>query len=161
MRMRRLLAAIVTLGALVALAVQAPALAASANRVPKGVTRISATVTYPLKTGPGSHKPVHRTLTRVASVAQVVKATDALPVAHVVGACPMLMVLGPELTVIYTNSKGATLAQVRVQVVAGNRGDSGSTVCSPIRFVSGRRSASLLGNSWVRMIGKLIGADIS
>ena len=159
--MRRLLAAIVTSALILVLALAVPALAASANRVPKGVTRISATVIYPIKTGPGAHATVRRTLTGAATVAEVVKATNALPIAHVVGACPMLMVLGPRLTVVYRNSKGTELAQAEVQVTSGNRGDSGSSVCSPIRFLSGSHSASLIGNSWVRMMGKLIGADIS
>jgi hypothetical protein len=104
---------------------------------------------------------MHRAVTRAATVAAVVRATDALSAPRIVGACPMIMVLGPELTVVYRNSRGTALAQAQVQVRAGSRGDSGSSVCFPIHFTSAGRSQSLVGNSFVRMIGRLLGANIS
>ena len=158
--MRRLLAAIVTCGLLsVALAAAAPALAA--GRLPGGIARISVTISSPLKTGSGSRKPVHVTLSRAATVAMVVKATNALRVARVHGACPMFMRVGPELSVVFRNSKGTELAAAWVAVTQGSRGDSGSSFCFPIRLVSSGRTTDLLGNGWVRMIGRLAGTAIS
>jgi hypothetical protein len=157
--MRRLLAAIVTIGVLAWLAVPATALAS--DRVPRGVTRISATLTFPLATPSGGHRTVHRTLTRAATVAEVVSATDALPVTHRHIMCPMIVRLGPVLTVIFRNARGSAVAEAQVQVVQGAHGDSGASPCFPIRFTRGRTDAALVGNGWVRMMGRLIGTAIS
>ena len=164
--MRRLLPAIVTLGLLLGLA--APAMAS--NRVPKGITKINVTLTFPSrKPGPQpnnakaltAQKPVRRTLTAAATVTQVVKATDALTVAVRHGVCPMIMRLGPELTVVFRNASGTAVATAVVEVTTGNHGTDGSTACFPIHYVSGSKSAPLLGNSGIRMMGKLIGTAIS
>ncbi len=158
--MRRLLAAVASCGALlVPLALAEPALAS--NRLPSGVARVYITVSSPLKTISGHHKPVHKLLTRAAAVAEAVDATDALPVAKLRGVCPMIMRLGPELTVVFRNSSGTELAAASVQVVDGPRGQSGSSACFPIRFTSAGRISDLLGNSWVRLMGKLAGISIS
>lgn len=132
----------------------------ASNRVPKGVTKISVTITFPLK-APATHKPVRRTLTKPATVAQVVSATDGLQAATNPGVCPMLMRLGPELTVIFRNGKGAMLAEATAQVTPGNRGNDGSSPCFPIRYTSASKGAALLGNRWIRMMGRLVGTSIS
>jgi hypothetical protein len=155
--MRRLLPAIVTVG--LALGPAVPAFAA--NHLPSGVNKISVTLTFPLKTVSGSQNTVRRTLTKAATVAEVVSATNALPTAAVRGVCPMLVVLGPELTVVFRNSSGTELAAAQVQVVQGSRGESGSSRCFPIRLISSGKDTNLLGNSWVRLIGRLIGKSIS
>ncbi|MDE3131920.1 MAG: hypothetical protein KGL16_12275 [Acidobacteriota bacterium] len=123
----------------------------------------------------GTGKSVHRILTKPATVRGVVRATDALQAARVVGACPMIMVLGPRLMVLFRGARAGggagsggtggggrpTLAQAQVQVTYGSRGSSGSSACFPIRYASGAHSATLVGNNWVRLIGRLIGTAIS
>ncbi len=151
--MRRLLPAVVTVGLLLGLASQAFA----GDRVPTGVKRINVTLTFPLK----SSKPVHRTLTRSATVQKVVGAADVLQAAHVVGACPMFIRVSPVLTVVFKGSSGRTLATTRVAVVQGSRGTSGSSACFPIQFTAGSQNLRLVGNSYVRLLGRLIGTKIS
>jgi hypothetical protein len=154
--MRRLLAPIVVAGLMLGLA--APAFAA--GRVPSGVTRISVTLTA-TPTISNTPSPKHRNFTKAKSVTQIVNATNALPVAKIRGACPMIMRLGPDLTVVFRNSSGTAVAEVTVQVVDGTKGDSGSSACFPIRFSSAGKGEALLGNSFVRMIGRLLGTAIS
>lgn len=136
-----------------------PALAS--DRVPHGVARISVTLAFPLATPSGGHRTEHRTLAREATIAEVVRATDALQVAHRHIICPMMVRLGPVLTVVFRNARGSAVAEAVVQVVTGSRGDSGSSPCFPIRFTRGRTDTALVGNSWVRMMGRLIGTAIS
>ena len=155
--MRRLLTAIACLGLMLVLA--APALAA--GRVPSGVTRVSVALTAPPASAGGSHASAHRTFTRAAKIAEIVNATDALKVATARGACPMIMVLGPHLTVVFRNSGGTIVAEETVQVVYGSKGDSGSSNCFPIHFSSGSTGQSLVGNSFIRTIGRMIGTPIS
>jgi hypothetical protein len=138
-----------------------PALALAGNRLPSGITRVYLTISFPLATGSGAHKPVHRTLTRAATVAEAVDATDALPVAKVHVMCPMFMRDGPDLTVVFKNAHGTQVAGAEVQVVPGSKGDSGSSPCFPIRFTSAGKISDLLGNGWVRMMGRLAGTSIS
>jgi hypothetical protein len=140
------------------LGLAAPAFAA--NRVPRGVTRVSVTLTFAPQTS-GSRKPEQRTYTKAKTVNDVVNATDALALAKIRGVCPMIMRLGPDLTVVFKNSSGTELAEETVQVVDGTKGDSGSSACFPIRFSSAGKGESLLGNSFVRMMGRLLGTAIS
>jgi hypothetical protein len=154
--MRRLLAPIVCVGLMLTFA--APAFAS--NRVPSGVTRVSVMLTF-TPTSSGTRGPERRTFTKAASVAQVVNATNALATAKIHGACPMIMRLGPELTVTFRNSNGTELAEETVQVVGGTKGDSGSSACFPIRFTSAGKGQSLLGNGFVRMMGRMLGTAIS
>ena len=114
-------------------------------------------MTLPLK----SSKPVHRTLTKSATVQKVVGAADILHAARVVGACPMFIRVGPELTVVFKGASGKTLAQTRVAVVQGSRGTSGTSACFPIQFTAGSQNLRLVGNSYVRLLGRLIGTKIS
>jgi hypothetical protein len=140
------------------LVLAAPAYAA--GRVPSGVTRVSVTLTFE-PTSSNTRSPERRTFTRASSVTQIVKATDALQTAKVRGMCPMIMRIGPELTVVFRNANGTALAEETVQVVDGIKGDSGSSACFPIRFTSAGKGQSLLGNSFVRMMGRLLGTAIS
>lgn len=154
--MRRLLPAVVTLGLFLALA--SPAL--SHDRVPTGVKRINVTLTFPLQ-GNGPHKAVRRTLTKTATVRHLVGALDLLKAATVHGVCPMFLRLGPELTVIFRGSSGQRLAETKVQVALGSSGSSGTSYCFPITFSAGSQSQRLLGNGYVRLVGRLIGTAIS
>ena len=155
--MRRLLAAVAASALMLGAAVPAWA----AGRVPGGVTNVTIAISFPLKGGPGYHRPVRRTLSRRAAVAEVVQATDALPAARRHGVCPMIMRLGPELSVTFRNSSGTQLAVATVDVAYGSRGDSGASFCFPIRYMSAGGSADLLGNGWVRFMGRLTGTTIS
>lgn len=129
-------------------------------RVPAGVKRISVALTFPL-VGSGTHKAVHRTLTKTATVRRVVGSLDALRAATVHGVCPMFMRLGPQLTVVYRGSSGQMLAETKVLVALGSTGTSGSSYCFPITFTGGSQSQRLVGNSYVRLIGRMIGTPIS
>lgn len=157
--MRRLLILVVTLA--VALGIAAPALAS--NRVPGGVKRIAVTLTYPPRLD-GSRRPIRRTLTKPATVRRVVKAADALEAAQLRVVCPMIVILGPELTVVFKGGAGAgypTLAEAQVDVMFGMHGSSGSTACFPIHFSARGLQTALVGNSFVRLMGGLIGTPIS
>ena len=154
--MRRLLPAIAALGLSLALA----STAFASDRVPTGVKRINVTLTYPLTVN-GAKKALHRTLTRAATVQKVVRAADELQTATVIGACPMFMRAGPGLTVVFRGASGQVLAETRVQVELGSRGTSGTSACFPIQFTAGRDNQRLVGNSYVRLLGRLIGTPIS
>ncbi len=130
-------------------------------RVPRGVRRISVSLTVPFANGPGAHAPVRRTLTRPATVTSVVAATDALPPVRVMHPCPLLLVRGPELALVYRGAHGAALATLMVQVTLGSAGHSGSSPCFPIRFSRSGHERLLLGNGFVRMVGRLLGTPIS
>jgi hypothetical protein len=155
--MRRLLAPIICAGLILGSA--APSLAA-AGRVPSAVRKVSVTLTFEPSSS-NTRTPEHRTFTKAASVAQIVDATNALVVPKFHGACPMIMRLGPELTVVYRNASGTALAEASVQVVDGNKGDSGSSACFPIHYTSGGEEQSLVGNSFIRMMGRMLGTAIS
>ena len=154
--MRRLLAALVTSALFLGLA--SPALAS--GRVPAGVSRISVVLTFPPQVG-GTHRAIHRTLTGTAAVREIVGAANALRPAPVHGVCPMFVRLGPELTVVFRSDTGRMLAETRVQVTLGRRGTSGSSYCFPILFSGAGRNQRLVGNGYVRLVGRLIGTNIS
>lgn len=160
--MRRLLPLLVTAGLSAALA--APALAGharTAHHLPSGITKLDVSISFPLRSGSGRHRPVRLTLTKPATVARVVGAIDALPLAKIRGMCPMIMRIGPVLTVVFRSASGAQLAVASVDVAQGSRGDSGSSACFPIRLFSAGRTTDLLGNGWVRLMGRLSGTAIS
>ena len=116
---------------------------------------------------------MHKTLTKAATVHKVVNAADVLQTAQVVKMCPMavplgsrsarlspmFMRLGPELTVVFKGSSGQTLAQTKVQVEQGSRGTSAASFCFPIQFTAGSQNQRLVGNSFVRLFGRLIGTQ--
>ncbi len=155
--MRRLLLAIVTLGVLIVFT--APAMAA--GRVPKGVTKVSFTLTFPLQQQPTARKPENKTITNAASVARIVTATNGLQPVTNPGVCPMVMRISDELTVVFRNAKGVMLAEATAAVALGSSGTDGSSPCDPIRFTSGTKGADVLGNSWIRLMGRMIGTAIS
>ncbi|HUY58384.1 MAG TPA: hypothetical protein VMV16_01620 [Solirubrobacteraceae bacterium] len=158
--MRRLLIVVVTL----ALALGVAASAVASNRIPGNVRRIAVTLTFPGGVD-GSRPPVHRTLTRRTTVQRVIRAVDALQAAKQRIMCPMMMViLGPVLTVVFKAGGAGSnpaLAQAQVQVRTGTQGDSGSSSCFPIRLTARGVQTPLIGNSFVRLMGGLIGVQIS
>jgi hypothetical protein len=157
--MRRLLIVVV----MVALATGAAAPALATNRVPGNVRQIAVTLTFPPRVG-DSRRPVRRTLTRRLTVQRVITAVDALNTAKQRIMCPMIMVLGPELTIVFRAGPARSnpaLAQAQVEVTLGTHGSSGSNPCFPIRFSARGVETPLIGNRFVRLIGGLIGTPIS
>jgi hypothetical protein len=149
-----------TLSILVALAL-VTAGTAQAAPVPTSAKVVDVTLTY---APPVTKKPVHRAFTGHNQVSAVVEAIDALPPARSRGVmCPMILMLGPTLTVVFrAGPAGPALAEARVHVALGTHGSSGSSVCSPISYwIRDRQQTPLLGNSFVRMVGRLIGVKIS
>jgi hypothetical protein len=155
--MRRLLIVIAVLTS--ALALAAPALAS--NRVPSNVKQVAVTLTFP--PAQNTKKPVHRTLTSPATVKRLITAVDALKAAQTRRVmCPMIEVLGPKLTVVFRATRtGPALAEAQVDVSLGSHGSSGSSLCFPIHFSAGTTQTALIGNSFVRLVGGLIGTPIS
>ena len=161
--MRRLLVTIVTISAAATLLCsRGNAVAAASGRVPPGVNRIVVSLTF-LPGHDGHSGSFERTLARRAAVRRVVQAADRLKPAVIRGACPQLMRLGPELSIVFRGGRRdqVVLAQARVQIALGTHGDSGASACFPIGFSSGRTHEPLVGNSFVRLIGRLIGRAIS
>jgi hypothetical protein len=160
--MRRLLPLLVAAGLVLALC--APALAGNSparGRLPGSITTIRVSISFPLQTVSGRHRPVHRLLTKPATVAEVVAATNALPRAKGRRMCPMVMRIGPVLTVVFRSAAGTAVATATVDVAQGSKGDSGSTYCFPIHFASAEKTTALIGNRWVRLLGRLAGTAIS
>ena len=155
--MRRLLIVVVTL----ALALGVAGTAVASNRIPGNVRRIAVTLTFPGGVD-GSRPPVHRTLTKRTTVQRVIRAVNGLQPAKQRIMCPMIMILGPILTVVFkAGPAGPALAQAQVQVRTGTQGDSGSSSCWPIRLTARVVQTPLIGNSFVRLMGGLIGVQIS
>jgi len=110
----------------------------------------------------GSRPPVHRTLTKRTTVQRVIRAVNGLQPAKQRIMCPMIMILGPILTVVFkAGPAGPALAQAQVQVRTGTQGDSGASSCFPIRLTARGVQTPLIGNSFVRLMGGLIGVQIS
>ena len=134
--------------------------AAQTPRVPSGTRLVDVTVTFP-QTKP--HRPVRRAIKSPRAVAELIRAADALkipPSGNFV--CPMFMILEPSLTVTFrAGPAGPALAQAQLPVSLGTAGSSGSSRCFPIHFSSRGREQSLLGNSFVRLVGRTIGVQLS
>jgi hypothetical protein len=157
--MRRLLIPVVILALGLSPAAADPAVAGP--RVPANVRQIAVTLTFPPQAG-GTRRPVRRTLTAAANVRRVIQAADALEAAPTHIMCPMIVFLGPQLTVAFKAGRtGSTLAEAQVEVTLGTRGSSGESGCFPIRFFARGSHEALVGNSFVRLIGRLIGIAIS
>ena len=155
--MRRLLIVVVTL----ALALGVAGTAVASNRIPGNVKRIAVTLTFPGGVD-GSRPPVRRTLTKRTTVQRVIRAVNRLQPAKQRIMCPMIMILGPVLTVVFkAGPAGPALAQAQVQVRTGTQGDSGASSCFPIRLTARGVQTPLIGNSFVRLMGGLIGVQIS
>lgn len=161
------LALLVTAGSAAAAAV-APAAAArtraavQSGRVPRGVKRVTVTVTYP-ELGKAMRAPLVRVLTSPSEVRALVTAVDRLKPLNRHGImCPVLLVDRPVLRLVFSSGSGATLAQVRVSVSIGTGGDSGANICFPVMFQTGAGAQrSLVGKALVPLAGRLIGAVIS
>jgi hypothetical protein len=155
--MRRLLIVVVTL----ALALGVAATAVASNRIPGNVRRIVVTLTFPGGVD-GSRPTVRRTLTKRTTVQRVIRSVNGLQPAKQTIMCPMIMILGPILTVVFkAGPAGPALAQAQVQVRTGTHGDSGASSCWPIRLTARGVQTPLIGNSFVRLMGGLIGTPIS
>jgi hypothetical protein len=144
------------------------------EQVPGGVHVVAIT----LRLGPPATGPVvrpggrvHTTMylvRRPARVRALVRTVDTLaivqPSIQPLG-CPMILTgsSASELTLAFkTSSTGTTLARAQVYVRRGAGAADGADPCSPINFwIHGRQQTALTSPSFVREIGKLIGADIS
>lgn len=133
---------------------------APARRVPSGVRHVSVILTFPPRVGGASRLPVRRLFRGAARVRELVDAADALKPARRRGLCPDYLRLGPELTVAFRGRR-SVLATAQVGVASGSRGSSGSSACFPIHFSSRGRVQALVGNGFVRLVGRLIGTAIS
>lgn len=164
--MRRLLPAVIALALLPGLAMAAQSSARAprtSGRVPGGVTRVSVTLTFPPHAG-GTRRALHRTLTGARAVRAVVGGLDSLRPARVRGMCPQYLRLAPALSVVLRSGTGSVhpaLAEAQVAVSLGTHGASGSSACFPIHFSSRGHSEALIGNGFVRLIGRLVGTSIS
>ena len=68
----------------------------------------------------------------------------------------------PLLTMRFGSGAGSTLARAQVSVYPGRQGASGWNSCDPIDFwIGGKAQQALTSQTFVKQIGKLIGADIS
>ena len=123
------------------------------------MNRIVVALTFPTAMQ-GAGRPIHRTFTHPSKVSAVVNAADMLNAAPLHAMCPMFLRVGPQLTVVFRH--GATvLAELAVAVTLGTHGYSGASACFPIHFTSRGHNQALVGNSFVRKIGSLIGTAIS
>lgn len=109
-------------------------------------------------------RSVRRTFTRGMDLNELVASADSLQRAVMRGACPMIIRLGPTLTVTFRTGRKPpwkTAATLSVQVTLGSHGASGSSACFPIHFSARGVSQALVGNSFVRLVGRLINTPIS
>ena len=79
--------------------------------------------------------------------------------------CPLELVgiARPALTLQFRAGRARpALARAEVYVTAGKNGDAGWNECNPIQFwIGGKQQTSLTSQTFVKQIGKLIGANIS
>lgn len=144
------------------------------ERVPAGVHAVAITV----RLGPPAPGPVVRPggkihssthfVSRPAAVATLLRTFDALPIVQPslqpLG-CPMILTgsSASELTLAFmTGRHGRTLARAQVYIHRGAQSADGAGPCNPIEFsIGGRQQTALTSPTFVRQIGKLVGADIS
>jgi hypothetical protein len=138
------------------------------EHVPSGVHAVEVT----LRSGGGSQRLSHphtttHVFTRAAVVESLVRWIDELPTVQpgLIYACPLELVglETPLLTVTFRSSAaGPALARAQVRVSSGRNGASGWTSCDPIEFWIGHtQQTALTSQTFVKRIGKLIGANIS
>jgi hypothetical protein len=144
------------------------------ERVPGRVRAVAIT----LRLGPAGSGPVvkpggHvRTSTyvvwRAARVRALVNEFDGLAIVQPSMqpiACPMMLTgsEASELTLTFkTGPKGATLAKAQVYIHSGRSWDDGAGACSPINFwIGAEPQIALTSPTFVKQVGKLIGASIS
>jgi hypothetical protein len=141
----------------------------SAERVPPAVRSVAIT----LRMGGGTegiHGHMHIStyvVWRTARVAALVNEFNRLPIVQpgVSYACPLELVgpHRPALTLQFrAGQAGPALARAEIYVSPGNKGDAGWNMCNPIQFwIGGKQQISLTSQTFVRQIGRLIGANIS
>jgi hypothetical protein len=146
----------------------------SSERVPDGVHAVAIT----LRLGPAGSGPVIKpgghvhtstyVVWRASRVRALVSEFNGLAIVQPsmqAIACP-LMLTGSEasgLTLAFKASPtGATLANAQVSVHRGLTWDDGGGACSPISFsIGSKQQTPLTSPTFVKQIGKLIGASIS
>jgi hypothetical protein len=146
----------------------------AAEMVPNGVHAVQITLRLgPTPTGPvvkpGGHvKTTTYLVWRAARVRALIDAFDRVPIVQPGAepiACP-LELTGSEasgLTLDFKSGRnGATLAHVEVSAQRGAHGYDGAGPCNPIDFwIGAKQQTSLMSPTFVRQVGKLIGANIS
>lgn len=136
-----------------------------AERVPDGVHSIA--VTLRLGTGPFGMRHMHRSqyvVRKAWRVDALVRAFNSLQIVQpgAVIACTLMLSNGPSLSLSFRDGSGATLAHATVRVSGGKDGGSGWTSCDPITFwIGAKQQTPLISRTFVKRIGKLIGAEIS
>lgn len=142
--------------------------------VPAGVHAIAITVRLgPPATGPvvrpggKVHTSTH-VIWRSASVAALLKTFNGLPITQPSLqplSCPMMLTgsSASELTLAFrTGRHGTTLARAQVFIHRGRRWEDGGGPCDPISFeIGGRQQTALTSPTFVKQVGRLVGADIS
>lgn len=124
---------------------------------------VSQTLRHPHTT---THVSTH-VFTRAAVVDSLVRWIDELPTVQpgLIYACPLELVglETPLLTVTFRSGPaGRELARAQVRVASDRNGASGWTSCDPIEFWIGKtQQTALTSHTFVKRIGKLIGANIS
>lgn len=146
----------------------------TSESVPAGVQAIAITVRLgPPTTGPvvrpgGKVRTSTYVFSRPASVAALLKTFNGLPIVQPSIeplSCPMILTgsSASELTLAFmTGRHGTTLAQAQVFIHRGPHWADGGGPCDPIGFtIGGKQQTSLASPTFVRQVGKLVGADIS
>jgi hypothetical protein len=145
-----------------------PVVGSATGRLPGGVRVVD--VTLRIGQGPLGNKDVvtgSRVFTGVETVHELVTGVDALATvpSGSIWNCPAA-IAGPtrrQLILLFkTERAGPAIARAEVDVSPGRKGDAGWTPCDGIEFsVAGKRQIVLISHTFVRRVGKLIGADIS
>jgi hypothetical protein len=146
----------------------------SSERVPRGVHAVAIT----LRLGPAGSGPVIKAgghvqtstyvVWRASRVRALVSEFNGLAIIQPsLGpiACPVILT-GSEasgLTLAFKASQtGATLAHAQVSVHRGQTWDDGGGACDPISFwIGAKQQTPLASPTFVKQVGKLIGANIS
>jgi hypothetical protein len=130
--------------------------------------RLGPTVTGPV-IKPGGHVQTSTYLIwRAARVRALVNEFNNLPIVQPATeplGCPVMLTgsEASELTLAFrTGRKGATVSKAQVDVHRGQTWADGGGPCNPISFwIGGRQQTALTSPTFVKQVGKLIGANIS
>jgi hypothetical protein len=135
------------------------------ERIPAGVRVVDLTLRIGSGAGGMEHQRTHRyVLTARTRVTSLLGEFDSLPIVQpgVFYSCPAMFGHEPLLTMRFMSGAGSTLARAQVNVYPGKHGASGWNSCDPIDFwIGSRRETPLTSQTFVKQIGKLIGANIS